>query len=39
MHAHEVQQEVAAAGRELRGFIPEVYAGYMAMQRGQWWMA
>src|SRR6185437_8903384 len=33
MHAHEVQDEVAGAGRELRARIPEVYAGYVAMAK------
>ena len=31
--AHELQHELAAAGRRLRGAIPEVYSGYAALQR------
>jgi AhpD family alkylhydroperoxidase len=33
MHAHEVQEEIAAAGRGLRGLIPDVYDGYVAMHK------
>jgi AhpD family alkylhydroperoxidase len=31
--AHELQRDLAAAGRRLREAIPEVYAGYTALQR------
>ena len=33
MHAHEVAEEVAGAGRELRARIPEVYAGFAEMSK------
>ena len=33
MHAHEVMEDVSAAGRELRAHIPAVYDGYSAMAK------
>ena len=31
--AREIQDELKASGRRLRAAIPEVYAGYAALQR------